>query len=176
MSGPVLQRLEKTIVERGGDAYVLDFVSEGRPITELMRTEFDLSEAMFYRWAHANPDREAAWKKARLDSGHVYAERAAAVLDDKRLDVAPTSAEVSLAKARSNSNQWQASKRNRVDYGDDALVNIHNEITAGSLHLDALLRNGMGQLQRAEPEQIAEAEYELIEGSEFEDLEDTWEG
>lgn len=179
---PKLQQLVKQITERGGDEYVFDFIREGRPIEGIMREEFDLSSSMFYRWVHMTSERELSWERAKVDSGHIYAEKALAALTDERLGVAPTSAEVNLANSRARAYQWRASKVNRAAYGDDALVSIHNEITTGSAHLDALLKHGLGQALEAATNgrEIQEAEFTLIEGdvaatTEFDDLEDTWE-
>jgi transposase len=184
-SRPHLQALEAEIARRGGDDYMFDRVRDGDTVEEIM-SEFKLSRAMFYRWVHAGGDeREAEFDRAREDKAHTLAEQVLEIVDDDELKTAPTSAEINRASLRAKTRQWLAAKLNRKSYGDDALVNVHNQLTLGDQHLDALLKFGQvtdvpEELQRqACPELFEEADY-YIEGEveptatdEFDDLPDT---
>lgn len=175
---PVLRALGAKIARLGGDHYIFDKVRSGETAAEIM-AEFNLTRGMLYNWIHAGGDeREAEWDRARKDRAHALAEQALEIVDNPELETAPTSAEVNRANMRAKYRQWYAAKLNRAEYGDDALVNIHNQITTGDLHLDALLKHGLAAKATGE---IKEADYELIEGEVepaaalFDDEVDTWE-
>lgn len=185
---PQLQAFNAEIARRGGDGYLFDQIRDGKTVAEIME-EFDLSRAMFYTWVHAGGDeREAEFDRAREDKAHTLAEQVLEIVDDEELNTAPTSAEINRASLRAKTRQWLAAKLNRKAYGDDALVNVHNQLTVGDQHLDALLTFGQqrelteDERRAAAPElfdDVVEADY-MIEGEteptaadEFDDLPDT---
>lgn len=176
---PIMQKLEAEVARQGGDEAIFGRYRAGESPEEIMAS-YGLSRTMFYQWVHKSDEREAEWDRSKKDRGHTMVDQALEIVDDPALATAPTSAEVQRAKMRSDFRMKLASKLNRAEFGDDALVNIHNQITTGDLHLDALLKHGLAAKATGE---IREADYELITGETaepdaatlFDDEEDSWE-
>lgn len=149
---PVLRKFSAHVEEAGGDHVILDRIAAGDYVTEIAR-EWGVSRYTLYAWRDdGGEERVEAWNHARELSAEAHVEDAEKILFE---DAPPgiSSAEVSLRKEQANFKRWLASKRNREEYGDDRqAVNVN--VTAGTLHLEALQEHGTLPPEEDEPEQI----------------------
>src|SRR5690349_317393 len=145
---------------------VCDWIADGKFIAELARELTDavgqpISAGVISLWINASHERKAKVAAARALAAHVHAEDSLKVLDDLE-GTEVTREEVALAKERSATRQWLASKWNRGQYGADAQVQITN-INAADAHLAALAQRK--QIQAKAQAQLApadDADYEVI--------------
>lgn len=120
---------------------IFDRVANGETMRAIADT-FGYSRGMIYSWIKAGgPDREAAFKAARETASHIYVEDAGDILENAK---PITSADATMAKARSEHKKWLASVYNRKDYGDET-GKIDVNLNIGQLHLDALRAHGRRQ-------------------------------
>lgn len=158
-ANPIMRALEKLVSANGGDRWILDRLANGERVGDIARDCIiegygPISRPFLYRWRDKSEDRREGWKLAMQDAAHAHAEQAGDVLD--KLADADTlllsSAQVSLAKSRSEYKRWLASKLNE-EYRDGPQVQV-GILAAGDLHLDALRQ--LGSMDRYRVERAAE--------------------
>jgi hypothetical protein len=134
-----LARKEATEVNKkihafGGEAAIVDKLSEGETVLGLART-LGMSHTAFYDWVDRGGEaRTAALARARTRGGQSLAEQTIDIAD------AATPQEAQVAKLRVDTRRWLASKMNE-EYSDkqQPLVNID----LGSMALDALRKRSI---------------------------------
>jgi hypothetical protein len=134
-----LARKEATEVNKkihafGGEAAIVDKLSEGETVLGLART-LEISHTAFYDWVDRGGEaRTAALARARTRGGQSLAEQTIDIAD------AATPQEAQVAKLRVDTRRWLASKMNE-EYSDkqQPLVNID----LGSMALDALRKRSV---------------------------------
>ena len=134
-----LARKEATEVNKkihafGGEAAIVDKLSEGETVLGLART-LGISHTAFYDWVDRGGEtRAAALARARTRGGQSLAEQTIDIAD------AATPQEAQVAKLRVDTRRWLASKMNE-EYSDkqQPLVNID----LGSMALDALRKRSI---------------------------------
>ncbi len=149
---PIARRLAGLITADGGDDAVLDRVAEGESMVDIAKT-YRISRSTLMRWVKKDDARHSAYKAAKSESADSLVEEAGEILDDADPSSGPT---VQKAKERAAHRRWLASKRDRVQYGDDAKALVAVNFDLGSLHLDAL--RAVGHM-----DQIPVADVELLE-------------
>lgn len=90
-----------------------------------------LAPGMLYKWLSRNPDINERYSRARVQSSHAFADRAAAV----GVDVNEATARA--AAVRLKAYQWNAERRNREAYGA-APTNVINNMDIGTVYLQVL--------------------------------------
>ena len=141
-SRPHLAAFSAAVERLGGDSVIFDRVANGEPMRAIAET-FGYSRGMIYSWIKAGgPEREAAFRAAREAASHVLVEDAGEILDNAK---PITSADATMAKARSEHKKWLASVYNRKDYGDET-GKIDVNLNVGALHLEALRSAGRREL------------------------------
>lgn len=168
MSGrPVLQKLERYIDEKGGDEWLLDQIASGTTPGQIAASielpgHGTISRPLLYQWRNAGgQERREAWKEAMRSRGEQLVEESGEVLDELAGQM-PTSAEVSLARSRSEYKRWLGGKLND-DYSDKpgdvniAVVNVDNEFAK------ALKKHGQRRALPTQRPAIQEADYEVEE-------------
>lgn len=181
MAGRPLRRamlieLEKRAAEMGEGITPIDvlceYIAAGtdedgtlHTISELARdlTEsagVTISPGVIGSWANSTKEFKAKLDAARALAAHVLAESSIGVIEElKGTEV--TREEVALAKARSDTRQWLASKWNRPAYGADvAQVNV--EVNMPGQHLAALQRRQQIKAETQKQLPPAEADFEVI--------------
>jgi hypothetical protein len=113
----------------GGEAAVFAALSCGVTLKE-MSARLDVTEDAFWGWIRSNEDRHAAFARAREAAAHLLAEQT--------LDIADTATpqDAQVAKLRTDTRRWLASKWNQGVYGDKAATTVNVNVT--DLHLQAL--------------------------------------
>jgi hypothetical protein len=153
-SQPKTTALARRVSKPGGLEPILARTEEGETWTSIAAS-YDCSP----RTLKVALKRAGAWDavlEARRASADAHAEMAADVLDDlaRRSDEGEVlgSADVSLARSRSEYRRWLAGVRDREQYGTrDAQATVN--VTIGDLHLDALRRAGGPVLEAQEVEE-----------------------
>jgi hypothetical protein len=148
-SRPYLRALTRWIEEQGGEPFILDRIAAGESVGKIAKSiqlpgrDKPISRAMLYYWRNAGGDeRKKGWELAMKESAEALAEEAGEVLDNLSEEFDPTSAQVSLARSRSEYKRWLASKRDADTFGDrKSDVNV-NVLSLGDVHLDALRKLG----------------------------------
>jgi hypothetical protein len=119
-------------LDEAGEAAIFDRIAEGEPLGKIAAS-YGLCRDSVYNWIKAGgPAREERWNEAKVRSADALAEQAGDVLDEA-VSVT-TSAEASIARARSDYRRWLAQVRS-AEYRDQPTVAVFN---LGQLHLDAL--------------------------------------
>ena len=123
-------------LDEAGEAVVFERIAAAETVGKVAES-FGVSRASFYGWVKQGGDeRRAAFEDARRQSADVHAENALEILDDAS---SQSTAEVTLAKAKSDVRKWLATCFNRTQYGDPGVsVKVNNAVNIGQLHLDAL--------------------------------------
>jgi len=135
---PVARRLAERIEDDGGDAVLFDRVESGRALVTIAE-DYGVSRETLRRWINKTPARREAYDEAKADSADALVEEAGQILDDAKTDSGP---DMQKARSRAEHRRWLASKRDRVQYGDDPTVAVGVHLDLGSLHLDALRQAG----------------------------------
>lgn len=158
-----LHAYARHVEANGGDDWVFGFVAEGHSMRKVAELTGCSSRGLLYSWIKLGGDeRKRRLTEARKLSAHCVAEDAGEILDNLATSTTPiSSADVSLATSRARYRQWLAGMRNREEYGDKAGVEVN--ITVGEMHIDALRRHSAAAIEAREAEQVAEADYEVIE-------------
>lgn len=135
---PTLQKMEDAIQLSGGDDAVFTLVSAGEKVGAISE-QLGVSRQYFYTWIKAGGEaRKAAFEEAKRLSAHALAEKAQEVIETAD---ASSTANVSLAKLRSEFYWKLAAARNREEYGE-AGPQIQVNVNTNALHLDALRQLG----------------------------------
>jgi transposase-like protein len=143
---PIARRLAERILEEGGDEAVLDRVADGESVVEIAK-DYKVSRSTLMRWLKKDDGRHEAYQEAKSESADALVEEAGDILDNASTESGP---HVQKAKSRAEHKRWLASKRDRVQYGDDAKALIAVNVDLSSLHLDALREVGhMSQIPEA---------------------------
>lgn len=119
----------------GGEDGIIDIIAGGVTQNKLA-ARLGVSRQMLYKWSKMTEGRREKYLEARTTCAGVYADESKDLLDDLADDPDVTSAQVSLARARSHSRQWTAGKLNPEKYGDKQVIDI--TVNAENLHLDAV--------------------------------------
>ena len=129
-----------TSLDQAGEAVVFEHIAAAETVGKIAES-FGVSRASFYGWVRQGGDeRRAAFEDARRQSADAHAENAVKILDEASSD---STAEVTLARARSDVRKWLATSFNRAQYGDPGVsVKVNNAVSIGQLHLDALRTHG----------------------------------
>jgi len=151
-----MRGLEALVTANGGDRWILDRIANGERIGDIakdcvVKKHGPVSRHFLYRWRDKSQDRKEGWRAAMKDAGHAYAEGAGEVWDE--VGEEPSSAEVAVARGKSEYKRWLAGRLND-EYRDGPQIQI-GIAAAGDLHLDALRRFGSMEPYR-EPIQLAE--------------------
>lgn len=161
---PKMRKLSRYIESQGGDAYIMDRLAAGESVGKIAKSIIlpgetkPISRPFLYSWRNKSEDRRKGWELAMQLSADALAEDAGDILDELAEEYEPTSAQVSLARSRSEYRRWLASMRDKEKYGEkkgDVNVNV---LSLGDAHLEVLRKLG----QRAEPEQIEAADYKVL--------------
>jgi hypothetical protein len=163
---PKMRKLTKYIEDRGGDQWIMDRIAAGESVGKICKSIIlpgdsqPISRPFLYTWRNKRDERRVGWQLAMQVSADAHAEMAGDILDDLAEELDPSSAQVSLAKSRSEYKRWLARVRDRDKYGEEKQQALNvNILTAGDLHIDGLRRLGA----RPEPEAIETVEVELLE-------------
>jgi len=111
----------------GGDA-LLSRIAGGEPLKAVAES-IGVSRQVLSGVLNSEQNREAL-RRAREQAAHALAEEALSISD------AAKPQDVQVAKLRTDTRRWLASKWAPREYGDQAGVNVN--ISFASLHLDAL--------------------------------------
>jgi hypothetical protein len=125
-----------------GDAEgaILAAVAELGALGKVAR-RFGVTRAAVQAWIRTDPDRlRSALAEARRDAGEVKAEDAGEHFDDLGDD--PSTAQVQVARERSNYDRWLAGVWNE-QYRQDRGVKVAVGVGLAQLHLDALRAEGV---------------------------------
>lgn len=184
---PVLRRLAAAIAAKGdpgsdphGEQYIWDRIVSGETL-KAIASDFGVSAGTLLSWLKLggrDGPRWRAYQEARELSAFVKEEEAQRILQElaEEASVTPqsvTAPRVTLASAIAAHKRWQAERRNRTDFGQQAAPQV--AISIQELHLDALKAAGgprrLGAVSgsgpgadraQSEPEGVQEADYELL--------------
>lgn len=125
-------------------------------------TGVPISRGLVYAFFHSTPEREEKFKQARKISAGVLVEQSEDILERAALERDLSTAQASIAKERSSTKRWIASRVDRETFGDQQ-PGVEVNVSIGQLHLEALRKANAEDHERrlaAEPEhdQIQEAE------------------
>lgn len=147
---PRLRRLAADIDAAGakeefdsGEEWILDHIADGwgmKRIAEMLTERFgyNVSRPQLIAWTHLGTDRRKKVEAARKEAAWVKAEEAGDLFEDLAKKSFIEQSDVSLAKERSGWRRWYAGKLNPEEFGD-AKAEVQVNITAGELHLSALI-------------------------------------
>lgn len=127
-------------LDEAGEAAVFERIAAAETVGKVAES-FGVARSSFYGWVKRGGDeRRAAFEDARRQSADAHAENALRILDEAS---SKSTAEVTLARAKSDVRKWLATCFNRAQYGDPGVnVKVDNVVSIGQLHLDALKANG----------------------------------
>ena len=166
---PILQALSRKIEKLGGEDFVYGQLSNGITYSKLAIL-LGCDRRLFFSWRKMSEDRLERCEYFRVMGAGVLAESSVDELVDMQgQDV--TSAEVSLARATSNSKRWLAGKVDPATWGEKQVVDIN--VSADNLFMDALRAGSKKWLARdderlrleAGDEDIVEGDFTIEEGN-----------
>lgn len=151
-----MRKLCKYIDDRGGETYITDRISAGESVGTICKSIIlpgdtqPISRPFLYAWRNKGGDeRRKGWALAMQVSADAHAEEAGDILDELAVEHDPTSAQVALARSRSEYRRWLAKTRDREKYGDDktaAAVSVNLNIA--DLHIASLRELGQRPVGR----------------------------
>lgn len=165
---PVLQKLERFIAKQGGDEYIFEQLREGLTVGAIsgkivLPGHGKISRPFLYTWRNQHDDRKRGWDEAMRDSAHALVEDAGDVLDELAgPEKLATSAEVGLARSRSEFKRWLASKRHDKYTDRPAEVNVAIVTGPEAFHT-ALAKHGRRAALPAPTQVLPDADVEVVE-------------
>jgi len=113
-----------------------------------------ISPGVISSWVNSTKEFKAKIDAARALAAHVLAESSISVVEELA-GTEVTKEEIALAKARSDTRQWLASKWNRAAYGND-VAQVNLQVNMPGQHLEALKRRA--QIKASTPAALPPSE------------------
>ena len=156
-----MKQLCKYIDARGGETFITDRISAGESVGTICKSiklpgeAQPISRPFLYTWRNKGGDeRRRGWALAMKVSADAIAEEAGDILDELAVEHDPSSAQVALARSRSEYRRWLAKTRDRDKYGEDRQAAVNVNLNIADLHFASLRELG----QRPAPMEIIDAE------------------
>ena len=150
MAGQALTRGCARRLDSYGEEAIFDLYIKHKSVRKLLKNMPEevgnMSNAPFYKWLKADPERRLKWEMCKAIIASTLAEETLLIAD------ATDDGSIESARLRIQTRQWIASRYDRATFGRNPTVNagVSNQKVIGATFLQALKENEYVHAERAE--------------------------
>ena len=160
MAGQALTRGCARRLDSYGEEAIFDLYIKHKSVRKLLKNMPEevgnMSNAPFYKWLKADPERRDKWQMCKAIIASSLAEEALQIVDEC------DDGSVQSARLRAEQRRWMAERYDRTSFGRNPIVNVGVVTTFADDYMTALMNVEEERKKESEDQEEISGEYEVI--------------